>query len=146
MSETARGVAFRCLLAFPVLVPAFGCGPAVDTTPASAVPVSQTPGEIELSDATVTVLEPKLVEFEVKYQFTRGRPDKFYSCEIHFPGTPNHGVRFMESWELKTEGVIRDKFLLSQPGAQDYEIHMAESTSPRERYKKISNVLKGRVP
>jgi hypothetical protein len=98
-----------------------------------------------LSDPEVTLLEPTLVQFEVKYRFTQGRPDKYYSCEVSFPGTPNHGVKMMEGWELKAEGVIRDKVMLSRPGAKSFEIYLSESPSPRESYKKISNVVSGRV-
>jgi hypothetical protein len=108
--------------------------------------VSPTPGEIELLDPKVTVLdEPTLVQFEVKYRFTKGKPDKYYSCDISFPGTPNHGVKMMDSWELKPEGVIRDKLMLKKPGAKSFEMYMSETPSPQEGYKKISNVVSGPV-
>jgi hypothetical protein len=124
-----------------------GCGRKADApAPAPAARhASATPSEVRLSDPEVTLLEPTLVQFEVKYRFTRGRPDKYYSCDISFPGTPNHGVRMMEGWELKAEGVIRDKIMLSRPGAKVFEIYMSESPSPRESYKKISNVVSGRA-
>jgi hypothetical protein len=132
---------------FPLVVLAPGCGRKADAPAPAPVArhASGTPSEVQLSDPDVTLLEPTLVQFEVKYRFTQGRPDKYYSCEVSFPGTPNHGVRMMEGWELKTEGVIRDKIMLSQPGAKSFAIHLSESPSPRERYKKISNVVSGQV-
>jgi hypothetical protein len=132
------------------VVLASGCGqktaapaPAVQQTPPQ--PASQTPGEIELSDPKVSLLEPALIQFEVKYRFTQGKPDKYYSCDVLFPGTPNHGVKMIESWELKPEGVIQDKIMLSQPGAKSFEIHMSEAPTPRDRYQKISNVVSGPI-
>jgi hypothetical protein len=125
-----------------------GCDHKADS-PAPAVVAKQapsTPGQIELSDAKVTLVEPMLAQFEVKYRFTRGQPDRYYACDISFPGTANHGVRQMEAWELKPEGVIRDAVVLSQPGVKSFAIHMSESVSPRERYKKISNVVSGPIP
>jgi hypothetical protein len=115
-------------------------------TPAAVAPrPAQTPGEIELSDPKVTLLEPKLVQFEVAYRFTKGQPDKYYSCDISFPDTPNYGVKRMQNWELKPEGVIRDKIVLTQPGVKSFKIHMSESLSPRETYKKNSNEVGGPV-
>jgi hypothetical protein len=142
-----RRLCARCLVLFPLVALAWGCGrktPApveISVTP----PEAQVPGEIQLSDARVTLLEPTVVQFEVAYRFTQGRPDKYYSCDVSFPGTPNHGVKMMEHWELKMEGVIRDSVMLKQPGAKSFEIYLSESPSPRERYKKISNVASGPV-
>ncbi len=101
--------------------------------------------EIQLSDPKVTLVGSGIIQFEVKYCFTQGKPNKYYSCDISFPGTTNHGVKLMESWELKAEGVIRDKIMLSQPGAKSFEIHVSESPSPREPYRRISNVVNGSV-
>jgi hypothetical protein len=124
---------------------ALGCGQQ-NAPPSPHAPVSQEPGEIELSDPQVTLLEPTIIQFEVKYRFTKGRPDKYYSCEISFPDTPeNHRVKFMENWELKDEGTIRDRLQLSKPGVKSFEIHMSESLSPRTTYKKISNTVSGPV-
>jgi hypothetical protein len=107
--------------------------------------VSRAPGEVELSGPRVTLLEPNIVQFEVKYRFTKGQPDKYYSCDVSFPGTPNRGVKTMMSWELKPEGVIRDKIELKKPGAKSFEIYLSETPSPQEGYKKISNVVSGPV-
>jgi hypothetical protein len=124
-----------------------GCGPKFGTQ-LPAIPVQevpQEPGEIELSDPRVTLHEPNLVQFEVKYRFTKGRPDKYYACDISFPGTLNHGKKLMDSWELKPEGVIRDGIELSQPGAKTFEISMSEAVSPQLGYRKNSNVVKGQI-
>jgi hypothetical protein len=108
--------------------------------------VSQEPGEIELSDPRVTLVKPTLVQFEVKYRFTRGKPDKYYACDVFFPGTPNHGVRMLDGWELKAEGVIKDGIVISKPPVKSFEIHMSEAPTPRDRYQKISNVVSGPIP
>jgi hypothetical protein len=115
-------------------------------TPVIAVePVSTTPGDIELSDAKATLVDGKVVQFEVRYRFSKGKPDKYYSCDVSFPGTPNHGVRMMSSWELKTEGVLKDGIVLSKPPVTSFEIHMSEAVSPQDGYNKISNVVSGKV-
>jgi hypothetical protein len=126
---------------------AAGCGPRGGMpTPVIAVEhAPSTPGEIELSDAKATLVDGKIVQFEVRYRFTKGKPDKYYSCDISFPGTPNHGVRMMSSWELKTEGVLKDGIVLSKPPVKSFEIQMSEAVSPQDGYKKISNVVSGTV-
>ena len=108
-------------------------------------PVSTEPGEINLSDPKVTLADPNTVRFEVNYRFTKGTPDKYYLCEIAFPGTPNHGAKPMESWELKSEGVIKDGVVLSKPPVRTFEIRVSEADSPQNGYKKISNVVRGPV-
>lgn len=148
MSPPTRRLCTPCLAFFPLVVLASGCGQrgAPSAPPSLARHASQTPSEVELSDPKVTLLEPKLVQVEVRYRFTKGEPDKYYSCEVSFPGTPSHGVKMMESWELKPEGVIRDKFQLQQPGAKSFEIYMSETPSPQQApYKKISNVVSGTI-
>lgn len=149
MSESTRRLCARCLVFFPLVVLASGCGRKTDpAAPAPAVVVQHappTPGEIELFDPKVTLLEPTLVQFEVKYRFTKGQPDRYYACDISFPGTLNHGVKPMQSWELKTEGVIRDKVVLSKPPVKSFEIQMSEAASLQDGYKKNSNVVSGPV-
>jgi len=137
------------LLFLTLALVAFACAqkpaaPAPSSAPAArTVPV--TPSEIELSDAKATLLEPMLVEFEVKYRFTQGQPQQYYACEFTFPGTANHGVRKMNHWELKSAGVIRDRITLSTADAKSFAIHMTEAPSPRAAYKKISNVVTGPI-
>ena len=137
------------LLVVPVALLLAGCGrhPAApapaNVTVTQAVPTE--PGEIALSDAKVTFAEPNMVRFEVSYRFTKGKPDKYYMCEISFPGTPNHGAKSMESWELKSEGVIKDGIVLHKPPVKTFEIHVSEAESPQNGYKTISNVLGGPV-
>jgi hypothetical protein len=126
-----------------------GCGKQADAPGTGAArttrPVATEPGEIELSEPKVTFTEPNRVQFEVKYRFVKGRPDKYYLCDISFPGTPNHAAKPMESWELKPEGLIKDGIVLSKPPVKTFEIKVSEATSPQDGYKKISNVVKGAV-
>jgi hypothetical protein len=126
---------------------ASGCSQkTVAPAPAPVVQeASDTPNAIELSDPKVSLVEPTLVQFEVKYRFTQGKPNKYYSCDVSFPETSNHGVKMMDSWELKGEGVIKDRIELKEPPVKSFEIHVSEAPTPRDRYQKISNVVSGPV-
>lgn len=144
-------------LLFLVFLVAGGCSRRVaeSTIPAEpTVPIQEAvevtdidlkPNEIVLSEPRITLIDPTLIQFEVKYRFSQGGPDKFYSCEVQFPGTKNRGRKLMDSWELKKEGIIKDGIRLAESGVTSYEIHITEATSPRETYHKISNVLSGKV-
>ena len=141
--RTAGGLFLVALLA---LCPACGDAPAPGPAAEASVPSGPPePGQIELSDPVVTFAEGNRVRFEVKYRFTKGRPSKYYLCEISFPGTPNHGAKPLESWELKAEGVIKDGVVLSKPPVQTFEIRVSEADSPQDGYKLISNVVSGPV-
>ena len=136
----------ECLVLFLTIL-ASSCGPKA-SVPAPALVAEQTaptPSEIELSDPKAVLLKGDIVQIEVKYHFTKGQPDKYYSCDVTFPGTSNRGVKPMMSWELTSEGVIRDKFQFSKPGAKIVEIFMSETTSPQNGYKKISNVVRSPI-
>ena len=145
-----RRLAHGLAAALCTLLPS-GCGTAkVEPSPAPApardtTPVSTEPGEIELSGAKVTLKESNRIEFEVQYRFTKGKPDKYYMCDVSFPGTTNHAAKPMESWELKSEGVIRDGIRLSNLPVQAFEIRVSEANSPQDGYKVISNTVKGSV-
>jgi|SRR5262245_3407346 len=141
--RTARGLVLVALLA---LCPACGDAPAPGPAAQATVPSGPSePGEIELSDPVVTMVDAKRVRFEVKYRFTKGRPSKYYLCEIAFPGTANHGAKPMETFEMKPEGVIADRVTLSKPPVQTFEIRVSEADSPQDGYKLISNVVSGAV-
>lgn len=126
-----------------------GCGqPAPPPTAAKIElpPVSDEPGQVELYDVKATRDKPDLVNFEVKYKFTKGKPDKYYLVEIRFPGTNNLGNKPMEHWQLKPEGVIKDGVTLRQPeGVKTVEIVMSETVNPMAGYTKNSNVATGEV-
>jgi hypothetical protein len=137
------------LLLIPLVVLFAGCSPqaaAPGPAPGPAVQPGPTePGQIELSDPKVTFEEPNLVRFEVRYKFTKGRPEKYYMCEVTFPGTANVGAKSMESWELKPEGIIKDGIVLTKPPVETFEIRVSEADSPQDGYKLISNVASGPV-
>jgi hypothetical protein len=151
MTRFLRRLCAGSFLLFPFILLVSGCNLKSGPKPGTKLPVlplqevSQEPGEIELSDPRVTFREPNTVQFEVKYRFTRGRPDKYYSFDIDFPGTKNHGIKTMSDWELKPEGVIKDSIELRDPGAKTFEIYMSETMSPQLGYKKNSNVVKGQI-
>ncbi|MBN9119616.1 MAG: hypothetical protein J0I06_10750 [Planctomycetes bacterium] len=135
------------LLLVPITLGA-GCGQKAGPLPtvtADAAAVSTEPGRIELTDPVVTFTEPNLVRFEVKYRFTQGRPDKYYLCEVTFPGTPNTGMKPMSSWELKPEGVIKDGIVLTKPPVTTFAIKVSEATSPQAGFTPCSNVVSGDV-
>ena len=112
---------------------------------AQPTPVSTEPGQVELSDATATLAAQNRVRIEVRYRFTQGKPDKYYLCEITFPGTTNVGARPMDSWELKPAGVFKDTVQLNKPPVETFEIRFSEAESPQNGYKMISNVAAGKV-
>jgi hypothetical protein len=147
MSRLASRWCVGLLLPLAALVTGCGQQPAASgtVTARATETVSTEPGEIELSEPKVTLDGPNRVRFEVRYRFVKGRPDKYYMCEISFPGTANHGSKPMESWELKPEGVIKDGIVLSKPPVKTFEIRVSEASSPQDGYKKISNVAKGVV-
>ena len=103
--------------------------------------------EVELYDAKIMLEPPELLRFEVRYRFTKGAPTLNYMCELTFPGTENVGKKPLEAWELKLEGIIKGGIELqsSVPNAKDFEITLGEAEVPQSGYKKISNVLKGKV-
>jgi hypothetical protein len=149
VSQSTSRFCAGCLVFAPLLVLAAGCGqkPAAPATIVvhNSEEESDGPNEIELSDPKVTLLEPTIVGFEVKYRFTQGRPNKYYRCDISFPDTPNHGVKQMDTWEMKTEGVIKDAIVLSKPPVRSFEIYVSEAVIPQDGFKKISNVVSGTV-
>jgi hypothetical protein len=148
MLTPARLSRAGCLLLVLVTALASACShkPAAPVAvPVISDPGPQIPCEVELFDAKATLTEPKIVRFEVKYRFTKGKPDKFYACTISFPGTPNLGRRTMQNWQLQAEGVIKDGVALSQPGVKTFEIVMGEAPSGQDSYSKISNVVRGPV-
>ena len=146
-SVVRRGMAGWRLL--PCIILLAGCTPGAAPPDRANVTktniVSTEPGAMELSNPKVTLHEDNLVQFEVKYQFTKGKPDRYYLCEISFPGTKNHGAKPMACWELKSEGVIKDAITLTMPPVQTFEIKVSEAVSPQDGYKKISNVVAGQV-
>jgi len=119
--------------------------PAAPAVTVQAKPVSTEPGEIELSEPKATLAPMNRVRIEVRYRFTKGRPDKYYLWEIAFPGTTNHAARPMDSWELKPEGVFQDTVQLNKPPVETFEIRFSEAESPQNGYKMISNVAAGKV-
>lgn len=150
--------AFRLLVLVPFAAALAGCSPRIATPPpvptTTEVAVAEDtptpdlepqPNEIVLTEPKATLVDRTLVQFEVKYRFSQGRPDKYYSCEVVFPGTKNRARKMMDSWELKKEGVIKDGIRLAEPAAKTFEMHITEATSPRETYRKISNVVSGNL-
>jgi len=132
-----------------------GGGMPPATTPASpkpSAPATTTrvenapPGVVELTSATARLdsqADTHFVRFEIAYKFTSGSPVKHYMVEIAFPGTTNHGVKPMDAWEVKPEGVIKTGIQVADDTVKEYSITFAEADSPDRGYKVISNTLTG---
>lgn len=102
---------------------------------------------IELSESSVRFESPNLIRFDVHYTFVEGRPNRYYLCEIVFPGTSHFGKKYMEKWELEKKGTIKSGIELPdlEPMVSEFEIKMSEANSPDAGFKPISNVLTGKV-
>jgi hypothetical protein len=141
-------IAARRLTYVAIVLLLTSCGQSPTPRPiavAQTTPVSTEPGQIELSDAKATMAPQNRVRVEVRYRFTKGKPDKYYLCEITFPGTTNVGARPLDSWELKPDGVFKDIVQLNKPPVEKFEIRFSEAESPQNGYKMISNVASGPV-
>lgn len=111
---------------------------AVDTGPYK-------PCEVNLSDGKVTIPEPGVAKFEVKYKFIKGKPARYYSCDISFPGTQARAMKRMEAWQLKDEGIIVDRLAVPKEGVGNFEIVFAEAPTGMASYAPVSNIFKGKV-
>ena len=135
-----------------LLLTGFGCGQkpvaVPDTVTKSTITKAPSgPSKVELTDAKATLDPPRLVKFQVNYKFVEGGPRKSYLCEITFPGTTNLGRKYIESWELKDSGTIRDGIELQtlEPEAKSFEIQFKEAEVPQDGYNLISNVISGTI-
>jgi hypothetical protein len=129
-----------------------GCQPVAGPTPppASKSTINTSAGVenvIEISEPLVRFEAPNLIRFDFKYQFTQGTPNKFYLCEIVFPGTPHHGKKYMESWEMEKKGIVKSGIELPElePMVSDFELKVSEAVQPDAGFYKVSNVLVGKV-
>lgn len=143
LSRRGRALATLLMFMFP------GCGeyqPAKQSKPITTADTGPyVPCEVELSEPSVTIPEPGIAQFKVKYRFIRGSPTRFYSCEINFPGTPVRAVKRMEAWQLKTEGTIVDRLSIPGEGVKTYQILFCEAPSGMAPYEPVSNILKGNI-
>lgn len=128
-----------------------GCKPSGSSHEAppveiAAVVTSSEPSQVDLIEATAKLNDVNVVQFEVNYAFSTGRPNKFYLCEIAFPGTEHKGLKAMEAWELKPTGTIKGGVELPEGLQVDkFSVTLSEADSPDRGYTKISNVLDGNV-
>jgi hypothetical protein len=111
----------------------------------TAVATAAPPGVVELISATGRLNAENIVRFEVAYRFTSGSPTKNYMCEFAFPGTNDRGVKPLDAWEVKPEGVIQTGIQVSDESVKEYSITFSEADSPDRGYKVISNTLTGEV-
>lgn len=131
----------------------YGCQESPPAAPAApvaapsttAVEVKSEPGKVELSKATAFIDDGNIVRFEVSYRFTAGSPVKNYMCEFTFPGTNERGMKPLDPWEVKPEGVIKTGIQVSDPAVKEFEVTFSEADSPQFGYTLISNTLKGEI-
>ncbi len=153
INKESLGVIFLGAACF--LFSGTGCQPTARPNP--KVQATDGPGEaeppddpnvanvVELSEGKAT-RDGDLVHFEVHYRFKSGRSNQHYQCVFSVPGTKNHGIRTMDAWELKKEGVIKDSIqLYFFENVEKFELKFLESRSPMLPYKQISNTLTGPI-
>ncbi len=124
----------------------FGCG--VSTTPSTPVMSTITdsePGIIEIGKVDVKVNDENLAEFKIHYKFTSGRPAKYYMCNILFPGSERRGLKPIEKWEMKPEGIIIAKIDLGADNLDAFTIQLEEADSPDKGYTANSNLYEGKL-
>lgn len=114
-------------------------------TTSRAIVVDTEPGEVLLKDATAIVNEQGILRFQIDYEFTSGKPSKFYICEITFPGTSQLRVKSFSPGELKSEGTITTAFETGEAPMETFSMTLSEADSPHLGYDKISNTLTGTV-
>ncbi len=148
---STRRLGIGYLAGLSLFLLASGCGQNSSEPPRAAAPVAvvesepPVPGEMELSDPKATFRDEEVVLFQVKYRFTKGKPDKFYQCTILFPGTTSAGIKDMERSELQAEGVIKDGVRTYKNPVKAYEISVAEGPSQLGPWRKMSNVVSGTI-
>jgi hypothetical protein len=103
------------------------------------------PCEVILSDGEVTLPEPGVAKFEVKYKFIKGKAARYYSCDISFPGTMARATKRMEAWQVNDEGVIVDRLAVPKEGVDKFEIVFMEAPTGMAPYAPVSNVLQGQI-
>lgn len=138
----------KASIAVGMVVLLFGCSQTVPVQP--LVPTVNDgpiePAEVALSNPKTRIDESGIFLFEFKYEFTKGRARQHYLVTVHFPGTKNLCLKHMEAWELKSQsGIIKDGIPLIEQPIQSYEITFSEADSPMNEYKRISNVLTGKL-
>jgi hypothetical protein len=106
------------------------------------------PTQVELGPAKAEWREPEaeIVKFEIPYRFTSGGPVMVYQCRVTFPDEGAAGMKPMEAWELKREGVIRTGIPANGKLVKGYRIQLFEAESPDKEYYLVSNTVTGEVP
>jgi hypothetical protein len=144
-------MAIRHFLALLLMVVIPGCSRPLPTTPSTdavAEVVERTiePTHVELTEATATINELNVIQFQVNYKFTSGKPVKFYMVEFGFPGTDHRRQKAMEAWEMKPEGWVKSGVELPEGESPvEFTVTLSEADSPDRGYSVISNTLNGRI-
>lgn len=110
-----------------------------------AVVLPYAPAEVELGLPTASFEAPDIVRVEIPYKFVVGTPVANYGCEVRFLDPEFKGLKYMQAWELKSEGVIRDGFVIGTEPKGAFEVVFTEAESPDRGYHPISKVVTGQV-
>jgi hypothetical protein len=101
------------------------------------------PASIEITDVKARYDAPEIAYVQFEYRFTSGHPLAFYQCDIKFPDSGQGGVKEMQAWELKDNGVIKTGFNVTKSPGNTVEITIGEAETPDKGYKVISNKASG---
>ena len=69
-----------------------------------------------------------------------------YQCRIEFPNEKSGGIKPMEAWELKQEGVIRTGIPVNGKVVKEFTVAVYEAEAHDKPYHLVSNLVKGEVP
>ena len=116
-----------------------------DVEPSAAVLRPYVPAEVELGEPTAYFQAPDIVRVEIPYKFVAGTPVAHYGCEVKFLDSDFKGQKYLQAWELKNEGVIRDGFVIGNEPKGAFEVTFTEAESPDKGYHPISKVATGQV-
>lgn len=123
------------------------CKPSVpgNSAPATTAVVKEAvPGKIEIT-AVDTSLQESAIRFKVQYKFVEGAPTKYYMCTFEFPGTDKKGLKQLDAWEMKPEGVIVAGVDFGAEKLTDFTVRLAEADSPDQGFRDNSNVFSGKL-
>lgn len=101
--------------------------------------------EVELGEPTATFQAPDIIRVEIPYKFVVGAPVAHYGCEVKFLDPDFTGLKYLQAWELKNEGVIRDGFVIGAEPKGAFEVVFTEAESPDQGYHPISKVVTGQL-
>lgn len=122
-----------------------GCGKKAEPPKAAqSTEVTHEPGVIEIRKVDVAVSDEQVATFRIHYKFTSGKPNKFYMCNLVFPGNEKKGMKPLDAWEMKPEGNVLTRLEIDD-SINEFTIQFSEADSPDKGYTANSNTFAGKV-